>query len=107
MQLRRTLTSTTVGLGLITLTACVALVLSTTLLRRTVDDLDRAHAISRLASSLAHQSIRFEMETTPMGRSLSEAQGRVLLARAIDLTRSPDERQVLENLVPQLETHWQ
>jgi signal transduction histidine kinase len=106
MQLRRTLTSTTVGLGLITLTACVALVLSTTLLRRTVDDLDRAHAISRLASSLAHQSIRFELETTPMGRSLSEAQGRVLLARAIDLTRSPDERQVLENLGPQLENHW-
>ena len=106
MQLRRTLTSTTVGLGLITLTACVALVLSTTLLRRTVDDLDRAHAISRLASSLTHQSIRFEMETTPMGRSLSEAQGRVLLARAIELTRSPDERQMLENLVPQLESHW-
>ncbi len=106
MQLRRTLTVTTVGLGLITLTACVSLVLSTTLLRRTVDDVDRAHAVSRLASSIANQSIRFELETTPMGRSLSEAQGRVLLARAISLSRSPDERQVFEQLVPQLESHW-
>jgi signal transduction histidine kinase len=106
MQLRRTLTLTTVGLGLITLTACVALVLSTTLLRRAVDDLDRAHTVSRIASSLAHQSLRFELETTPMGRSLSEAQGRVLLARAMRLTRSPDERQVLEGLERQLESHW-
>jgi signal transduction histidine kinase len=106
MQLRRTLTLTTVGLGLITLTACVALVLSTTLLRRAVDDLDRAHTVSRIASSLAHQSLRFELETTPMGRSLSEAQGRVLLARAMRLTRSPDERQVLESLERQLEGHW-
>src|SRR5450755_4752590 len=106
MQLRRTLTVTTVGLGVITLTACVALVLSTTLLRRTMDDLDRSHAISRLVSSLAHQSIHFDFEATPMGRSLSEAQGRVLLARAMDLTRSRDERQVLEQLVPRLESHW-
>ncbi|HEX3902739.1 MAG TPA: ATP-binding protein [Polyangia bacterium] len=106
MQLRRTLTLAAVGLGLITLTACVALVLSTTLLRRTADNLDRAHQVARLASSLAHQSIRFELETTSMGRSLSEAQGRVLLARAIGLTRSPDERQVFENLRPQLERHW-
>jgi signal transduction histidine kinase len=106
MQLRRTLTLTTVGLGLLTLTASVVLVLSTTLLRRAVDDLDRAHAVSRLASSLAHQSLRFEFETTSMGRSISEAQGRVLLARAMDLTRSRDERQVLEALAPQLESHW-
>jgi two-component system, OmpR family, sensor histidine kinase MtrB len=106
MQLRRTLTVTTVGLALITLTACVALVLTTTLLRRTVDELDRAQQISRIVSSLAHQSIRYELETSPMGRSLSEAQGRVFLARAIGLTRSPDERQVLEDLAPQLERHW-
>ena len=106
MQLRRTLTWATVGLGLITLTACLALALSTTYLRRTVDDLDRAHQVSRLVSSLAHQSIRYELETSSMGRSLSEAQGRVLLARATRLTRSPDERQALESLVPQLETHW-
>ena len=77
MQLRRTLTWTAVGLGLITLTACVALVLSTTLLRRTVDDLDRAHQVSRLASNLAHQSIRYELETSPLGRDLSEAGSRV------------------------------
>ena len=95
-----------VGLGLLTLTACVALVLSTTLLRRTVDDLDRAHQVARIASSLAHQSIRYELETTSMGRSLSEAQGRVLLARAIALTRSAEERQAFENLVPRLEKHW-
>ena len=106
MHLRRTLTWTAVGLGLLTLIACVGLVLSTTLMRRAVDDLDRAHAVSRLATSLAHQSIRFELETTSMGRSLSEAQGRVLLSRAMDLTRSPDERQVLKNLIPQLESHW-
>jgi len=106
MQLRRTLTWTAVGLGLLTLTACVALVLSTTLMRRAVDDLDRAHAVSRIATSLAHQSIRFELETTAMGRSLSEAQGRVSLARAMDLSRSPDERQVLNDLIPQLESHW-
>ncbi|HEY6477558.1 MAG TPA: ATP-binding protein, partial [Polyangia bacterium] len=107
MQLRRTLTFATVGLGLITLTACGALVLSTTLLRRTVDDLDRAHQVARLATNLAHQSIRYEFETSPMGRSLSEAQGRVLLSRATALTRSPDERKVFEDLVPQLEQHWQ
>ncbi len=106
MQLRRTLTSTAVGLGLITLTACVALALSTTLLRRTVDDLDRAHQVSRLVSSLAHQSIRYDLETTSLGRSLSEAQARVLLSRAIALTRTPDERQALEQLLPQLEKHW-
>ncbi len=106
MQLRRTLTVTTVGLGLITLTACGALVLSTTLLRRTVDDLDRAHAVSRLASSLAHQSLRFELETSSMGRSLSEAQGRIFLARAMGLTRSPDEQQALSRLASQLESHW-
>jgi len=106
MQLRRTLTLAAVGLGLITLIACGALVLSTTLLRRTVDDLDRANAVSRIASSLAHQSIRFELEGTSLGRSLSEAQGRVLLARGLALTRSPDERQVWENLVPKLESHW-
>jgi signal transduction histidine kinase len=106
MQLRRTLTLTTVGLGLITLTACGALVMSTTLLRRTVDDLDRAHAVSRIVSSLAHQSLRFELETSSMGRSLSEAQGRIFLARAMGLTRSPDERRVLEKLGGQLETHW-
>jgi hypothetical protein len=62
MQLRRTLTAATVGLGLITFTACVALISSTTLLRRTIDDLDRAHQVARLASSLAHQSIRYELE---------------------------------------------
>ena len=106
MQLRRTLTFTAVGLGLLTLIACVGLVLSTTLMRRAVDDLDRAHAVSRLATGLAHQSIRFELETTSMGRSLSEARGRVLLSRAMDLTRSADERQVLKALVPQLESHW-
>jgi len=106
MQLRRTLTSTAVGLVLITLTACAALVLSTRLLRRTMDDLDRANRVSRLTSNLAHQSIRYELETSSMGRSLSEAQGRILLARAIALTRSPDERQVLENLGVQLEQHW-
>jgi two-component system, OmpR family, sensor histidine kinase MtrB len=106
MHLRRTLTWTAVGLGLLTLIACAALVLSTTLTRRAVDDLERAHAVSRLATSLAHQSIRFELETTSMGRSLSEAQGRVLLSRAMDLTRSPDERQVFNALVPQLESHW-
>jgi signal transduction histidine kinase len=106
MQLRRTLTWTAVGLGLITLTACFALVLSTTLLRRNVDDLDRAHQVSRLVSRLAHQSIRYEIETSSMARSMAEAQGQVLLARAISLTRSPDERQVLEALIPQLERHW-
>jgi len=106
MQLRRTLTGATVGLGLIALTACVALVWSTTLLRRTVDDLDRAQEMARLAASLAHQSIRYEFETSSMGRSLSQAQGRVLLARASTLTRSPDERQVFEDLVPLLEKHW-
>ena len=106
MQLRRTLTWAAVGLGLITLTACVALVLSTTLLRRTVDDLDRSQQLARIASSLAHQSIRYELETTSMGRSLSEAQGRVFVARAIALTRSPDERQVFENLALELERHW-
>jgi len=106
MRLRRTLTFAMVGLGLITLTACIALVASTTFLRRTVDDLDRAHQTARLASSLAHQSIRYELETSPMGRSLSEAQGRVLLARATSLTHSPDERQVFEDLALQLEKHW-
>jgi signal transduction histidine kinase len=106
MQLRRALTWTAVGLGLITLIACVALVLSTTLLRRTVDDLDRAHQVSQLASNLAHQSIRYELETSPLGRALSEAHGRVLLARATGLTRSSDERQALEDLGPQLERHW-
>ena len=106
MQLRRTLTFTAVGLGLLTLIACVGLVLSTTLMRRAVDDLDRAHAVSRLATGLAHQSIRFELETTSMGRSLSEAHGRILLSRAMELTRSPDEQQVLKALVPQLESHW-
>ncbi len=106
MQLRRTLTWTAVGLGLITLTACVALVLSTTLLRRTVNELDRAHQVSRLASNLAHQSIRYELESSPLGRALSEAQGRVLLARATAMTRSSDERQALDNLAPQLERHW-
>jgi signal transduction histidine kinase len=106
MQLRRTLTWTAVGLGLITLIACVALMLSTTLLRRNVDDLDRAHRVSRLVSSLAHQSISYELETSSIGRSLSEAQGRIVLARALALTRSRDERQVLEDLGPQLERHW-
>lgn len=106
MQLRRTLTLTTVGLGLITLTACVALVLSTTFLRRTVDDLDRAQQSARLAASLAHQSIRFELETSPLGRSLSEANGRVLLARLNNLTRSPEERLAVADLSSQLEKHW-
>jgi two-component system, OmpR family, sensor histidine kinase MtrB len=106
MQLRRTLTWTAVGLVLITLTACLALVLSTTWLRRNVDDLDRAHRVSRLVSSLAYQSISYELETSSMARSLSEAQGRIVLARAIALTRSPDERRVLESLVLELERHW-
>ena len=87
MQLRRMLAWTAIGLVLITLTACAALVLTTTLLRRNVDDLDRAHRVSRLVASLAHQSIRYELETSSMGRSLSEAQGRIFLARAIALTR--------------------
>jgi signal transduction histidine kinase len=106
MQLRRTLIGTAVGLGLVTLAACVALVLTSTLLRRNVDDLDRAHQVSRLVSRLALHSISYELETSSMGRSLSEAQGRVRLTRAIMLTRTPEERQVLENLVPQLETLW-
>ena len=106
MQLRRTLTWTAVGLVLITFTACVALVLSTTSLRRNVDDLDRAYRVSRFVSSLAHQSIRHELETSSMGRTLSEAQSQVFLGRAIELTRSPDERQVLEDLRLQLEKHW-
>jgi len=106
MQLRRTLAWTAVGLVLITLTACTALVLSTTLLRRNVDELDRSHRVSRLVSSLAHQSIHYEMETSSMGRSLSEAQSRIFLARAIALTRSGYERQVLEEIRPQLESHW-
>ena len=84
MQLRRTLTWTAVGLALITLAACLSLVLSTTSLRRNVDDLDRAYRVSRLVSSLAHQSIRHELETSSIGRSLSEAQSQVFLGRAIN-----------------------
>jgi len=97
---------TAIGLCLITFTACAALVLFTTLLRGAVDDLDRSQQVARLASSLAHQSIRYELETSSMGRALSEAQGRVLLARATNLTRAPEERRVFESLVPQLEAHW-
>jgi signal transduction histidine kinase len=106
MQLRRTLTVTTIGIGLVTLIACVALVLFTTLLRRTVDDLVRSQRLARLASALAHQSLRYEFETSPMGRSLSEAQARLLLARAADLVHTPDERQAFMSLVPMLERHW-
>jgi len=106
MQLRRTLTWTAVGLVLITFTACAALVLSTTFLRRTMEDLDRAHKVSQLVSKLAHESIAYQLETSSMGRSLSEAQARILLSRALDLTRSANERQALEALTPQLEKHW-
>jgi len=69
MQLRRTLTEAAVGLGVVTLIACAALVVFTTMLRRNVDDVQRSQEMARLTSRLAHQAFRHEIETSPMGRS--------------------------------------
>jgi signal transduction histidine kinase len=106
MQLRRTLNRAAVGLGLVTFIACAALVVSTSLLRRMVEDVDRSQQLSRLTSRLAHQSFRYEIEPSALGRSMAEAQGRVLLARATELARTREERRGFADLSPLLEQHW-
>ena len=106
MQLRRTLTEAAVGLGVVTLIACAALVVFTTMLRRNVDDVQRSQEMARLTSRLAHQAFRHEIETSPMGRAMAEAQGRVLLTRATDLARTPEEHRTFAALAPLLEHHW-
>ena len=106
MQLRRTLTLAVTSLTLVTLIACVALVLLTTLLRRKVDEMDRSQQAARIASDLAHHTLKYEFEGTATGRALSEAYGRVLLARADALVRAPEGRKELASLKPLLEQYW-
>jgi signal transduction histidine kinase len=93
-------------LGSVALVACVALVLLTTLLRREVDEMDRSQEAARLASNLAHHTLQYEFERTPTGRALSQAEGRVLLARGATLVRTPEARAGFDRLTTLLERYW-
>jgi signal transduction histidine kinase len=106
VELRRVLRWSTFGLGLVTASACIALVLFTTLLRRNVDDMERAHLAAKLAADLTHHSFKYQFESSSTGRVLAEAYGRVLYARAGSLARTAEEQEAVAALRPLLERHW-
>lgn len=106
MRLRRTLIWTTVGLGLVTLTACLALVVLTTLMRRNADEIDRAEGASKLSSDLARSALANGSATTPLERQMTEARGRIMLERLGRLARDDAERTSYTALVPLLERWW-
>jgi signal transduction histidine kinase len=106
MRLRRALTWSAVGLGLVTLLACTALVVFTTLLRQKVDQIDRTQQAAKVTSDLVHHVLRYQLETNPTGRALSEAYGRLLLSRVTAASASPAERARVAELTPALERFW-
>src|SRR5262252_7778516 len=106
MQLRRTLIWSAVLLGVVTLAACVSLVLFTTLLRRNVDEIARTQRAAKVASDLVHQSLEYELVTSPTARALSKAYGRALLARGMEAASTREEREMFQALAPSLELHW-
>jgi signal transduction histidine kinase len=106
MRLRRALIWTTAGLGVVTLAACVALVVLTTLMRRNSDEIARAEGAAKLGSDLSRNALANVTAVSPLERELTEARGRIMLERLGRLVRDDNERASYDALVPQLESWW-
>jgi signal transduction histidine kinase len=106
MRLRRALTWTTVGLGALTLAACAALVVLTTLMRQNVEEINRSQGAANVASDLSRNALANAGAASPLERALTEARGRILLDRLGGMVRDDAERTAYRALAPLLDGWW-
>jgi signal transduction histidine kinase len=103
MTLRRVTIVTGVALTIVTLVACVSLLVLTTMMRTAMDELIATQRREQLISELVNHAMAHVVETTAIGRSISEARARDMLTRARELMDTPADQRALDQLTPYLE----